>query len=398
MSWRSDKIPILAFPASTLEAAKRTEDGRLKLLVRFLGLLGPQGPLPLSTTEEAYGWLPRDDAFPRFLDLFNNRFLQLFFRAWADAQPVAQADQPARDRFATYLGAAVGLGSPVFHNLDGIADAAKLTYAGLLAPQAKAAGRLEQALTGLFGVKAEITEFVGLWLDLDENEASRLGTANACLGGDILLGRRVYSVTDKIRIRLVAPDLQAYKRFLPTGGTRHPRCGDDRVLRRARTRLGAGNWRCPAGRVAPVRLGEAGRLGWTSWMAPPWSVADDALRADLRLASTSLSPATNRRITEQRTLREHAMAEISLEAVTGKLNRVGYDAFMRGLRQAKAAGNRNLELAHWLLHVAQQDNSDLALTADHYKLDRARLIADLNAAANGFRRKPRPRCRASPTR
>ena len=80
------------------------------------------------------------------------------------------------------------------------------------------------------------------------------------------------------------------------------------------------------------------------------------------------------------------MAEISLEAVTGKLNRVGYDSFMRGLRQAKAAGNRNLELAHWLLHVAQQDNSDLALTADHYKLDRARLISDLNAAANAFRR------------
>ena len=45
-------------------------------------------------------------------------------------------------------------------------------------------------------------------------------------------------------------------------------------------------------------------------------------------------------------------ADISIEAVAGKLNRVGYDSFLQGLRQAKSAGNRNLELAHWLLHNA----------------------------------------------
>jgi len=33
-------------------------------------------------------------------------------------------------------------------------------------------------------------------------------------------------------------------------------------------------------------------------------------------------------------------ADISVESVTGKLNRVGYDAFIQALRQAKGAGNR----------------------------------------------------------
>ena len=42
------------------------------------------------------GMLMRDDAFPRFLDILNHRFLQLFFRAWADARPVAQHDRPRR--------------------------------------------------------------------------------------------------------------------------------------------------------------------------------------------------------------------------------------------------------------------------------------------------------------
>ncbi|HEY5204475.1 MAG TPA: type VI secretion system ATPase TssH [Roseiarcus sp.] len=79
-------------------------------------------------------------------------------------------------------------------------------------------------------------------------------------------------------------------------------------------------------------------------------------------------------------------ADISIEAVAGKLNRVGYESFLQGLRQAKSAGNHNLELAHWLMHILQKDRTDLALTADHFKLDRAKLLADATAVVNGFRK------------
>ncbi len=79
-------------------------------------------------------------------------------------------------------------------------------------------------------------------------------------------------------------------------------------------------------------------------------------------------------------------ADISVEAVAGKLNRIGYESFIQGLRQAKSAGNRNLELAHWLLHILQKDRTDLALTADHFKLSRAKLLADATAVVNGFRK------------
>jgi type VI secretion system protein VasG len=80
------------------------------------------------------------------------------------------------------------------------------------------------------------------------------------------------------------------------------------------------------------------------------------------------------------------MADISLEAVAGKLNRVGYEALFKALRQAKGAGNRNVELAHWLAHVLQDDRTDIALTADHFGLDRNKLVADIDAAIGGFRR------------
>jgi len=83
---------------------------------------------------------------------------------------------------------------------------------------------------------------------------------------------------------------------------------------------------------------------------------------------------------------EKPVTDISLESVTGKLNRVGYDAFIRALRHAKSAGNRNVELAHWFFHALQDERSDLSLSTDHYKLDRARLLSDLAGVISGFRK------------
>ncbi len=80
------------------------------------------------------------------------------------------------------------------------------------------------------------------------------------------------------------------------------------------------------------------------------------------------------------------MADISLEAVAGKLNRVGYEAFFKALRQAKGAGNRNVELAHWLFHILQSERSDIGLSADHFKLDAGRLMTDITAVVSGFRK------------
>ncbi|NTT84294.1 type VI secretion system ATPase TssH [Tabrizicola fusiformis] len=80
------------------------------------------------------------------------------------------------------------------------------------------------------------------------------------------------------------------------------------------------------------------------------------------------------------------MADISLETVAGKLNRVGYDAFLQSLRHARSEGNRNVELSHWLFHIVQNPKSDLSVTLDHFKLDRARMIADLGSVIGALRK------------
>ena len=78
--------------------------------------------------------------------------------------------------------------------------------------------------------------------------------------------------------------------------------------------------------------------------------------------------------------------DISVESVAGKLNRVGYEAFLQALRQAKSAGNRNVELAHWILHLIQKDRGDIALTADHFKLNRATLLSDATKSVAALRK------------
>lgn len=80
------------------------------------------------------------------------------------------------------------------------------------------------------------------------------------------------------------------------------------------------------------------------------------------------------------------MSDISLETVTGKLNRVGYDSFIQALRLARSAGHRHVEIAHWMACLHGQESCDLVLTADKYGLDRGRLAADLGKALDAMRR------------
>jgi type VI secretion system protein ImpH len=274
--------PYMEFPASTLEGAKVEPSGRMRLTARFLGMFGPQGALPLTTTEESYIWLlERDDAFPRFADIFERRFISLFFRAWADPRPIAQNDRPDADRFTTYIGSMIGVGTPPFRKVDSLSDFAKMEFAGLLAPKAKSASRLRSLIAGLFGVKVEIDEFVGSWLSFDKQDCSQLGASQSSLGSDCILGSSIFSVSDKFRIRVFVKDIAQYERFLP-GPDLARQIGDAVFLYLGEEFDWDMELAIPAGEVTPVRLGQGAKLGWTSWMAPNWSKADEAIRADAR--------------------------------------------------------------------------------------------------------------------
>ena len=80
--------PFTEFPSSNIVAGQSAiRAGAPRLSVRFLGMFGPQGALPLHITEASQVWTNhRDPSFARFVDIVSTRFLQLFYRAWADAR------------------------------------------------------------------------------------------------------------------------------------------------------------------------------------------------------------------------------------------------------------------------------------------------------------------------
>lgn len=274
--------PFLVFPDSNLSKVEEITPERLRVLVRFLGMLGPQGALPLTTTDEANTYLVRgDDAFPRFLDLFNNRFLQLFFRAWADSRPIAQADRPKDDRFRAYIGSTIGIGSPLATDIDTLPDAIKLHFAGLMASNAKSASRVASLISGTFRIRCEIEEFTGSWLELAPEDQSRLGGSGATLGGSLMLGKSTFSISDKFRIRLFATTLDEYETYLP-GNPRAENLDDLITFHLGETLDWDVELALPAKAARPMVLGKSGRLGWTSWMAPDWAEDGETIRRDAR--------------------------------------------------------------------------------------------------------------------
>jgi type VI secretion system protein VasG len=80
------------------------------------------------------------------------------------------------------------------------------------------------------------------------------------------------------------------------------------------------------------------------------------------------------------------MSEISRVALFGKLNRLSYQAVEGATVFCKLRGNPYVELVHWLHQILQNQNSDLHRIAEHYKLDPARLVADMQRALDALPR------------
>ncbi len=212
----------IAFPASEVQTLDIEPDGQLKLTVNFLGLNGPLGVLPLYYSLLVADRARARDRAPRdFLDIFNHRFISLFYRAWEKNRFAIGYERDQSDLVTEHLSDLIGLGTQRVQNLFNVLDESFVFYAGLFSQQGRPAIALEQLLEDYFDVPVEVEQFVGGWYPLAANNQCALGeetSASSQLGVGAVAGDEVWDQQARVRIRIGPLNRQQYDGFLPEGG------------------------------------------------------------------------------------------------------------------------------------------------------------------------------------
>lgn len=259
-----------------------------RVTVANLGLLGPEGPMPLHLTRWVLDRLSQrwfsganaeqtsDTTFIDFVNILQHRMMALYYRAWADAHPAVQVERSVGGRVRAMLEAMSGIGLP--GTQDPELDAVRLRQAGSLANQVDGAERLTLFLATAFKVPVEIKEFVAAWITIPAALQTRIGKAYAALGHGATIGPRVFSRQSRIELRVGPLSLDDYNAFLP---------GERRLAlfkKAVRDMIGETldvDLRIVLARdaVPPPRFG-AVQLGRTAWLPRPAEKGD---ADDLRL-------------------------------------------------------------------------------------------------------------------
>lgn len=263
----------LSFAPTTISAAKWDESRRrLNLLVRFTGLLGPNGPMPTHLTEYVIDRRRHfdDTALEAFLNVFNHRIFTLFFRAWSLNQPTVDYDRKDQRSHELYLRSLIGLATPALADRDSVPEEARIYQSGWLAGLSRSPEGLAAILGDFLQLPVNVQCFQGMWLDLPADSRCRLGRSpeNASLGSCCIAGESVWLVHLKFRLRIGPLHRRDYENLIPGGKAFR------QVTDWIRFYLGDEfYWEMQLVLLRPevpsCRLGSGVRLGWTTWLGEP---------------------------------------------------------------------------------------------------------------------------------
>jgi type VI secretion system protein ImpH len=195
------------------------------MAVAFMGLTGPQGVLPFHYTELLVArQMAKDSSLAAFFDLFNHRFISLFYRAWEKHHFPVSYERAARqgdkqDRSTEYLFDLIGMGTGGLRGRLKVRDQALLLYAGLIGQRPHSAAALRGLLRDYFGLPVEIEQFRGRWFPLDQPSLSYLdpeGLHNQ-LGVGAIAGDEVWNQQARFRVQVGPLTFARFIAFLPDG-------------------------------------------------------------------------------------------------------------------------------------------------------------------------------------
>ncbi len=188
--------------------------GKPTIAVNVLGLIGPEGALPLHLTRwiiarQSSRWFSGNDSgatadtsFLDFINMLQHRMLALYWRAWADARAGIHIAHDDGGRVVAMMRAMAGMGLPGSRSDDSRLDGAKLRHATSLAQETRSPERLTTFLESVLGVPVTLVEFVGTWIDIPEHLQTRLGVRHHGLGTGAVIGARRFDRQSRAEIRL----------------------------------------------------------------------------------------------------------------------------------------------------------------------------------------------------
>ncbi|BCQ27638.1 type VI secretion system baseplate subunit TssG (plasmid) [Caballeronia sp. NK8] len=265
--FRLGQQPSLTF--SPREIANVGElNGRLHVRLFGLGMLGPNGPLPIHVTEIAREREEsrRDKTLSRFLDIFHHRYLALLYRAWSSAQSAAGLDRRDDESFSFYVASLTG------QDCDELAERALPAHAQLAASanlvrEARDPDGLRMTLEHYFGVPVSLDEYVFHWVKVARDEQTHLGelTAASVIGDGAMLGEQAPDRQFRFRLVIGPVDIGQYLRFTPRG------VALPELVDMVRSFVGREfEWelelRITAQSAPPAVIGGEQQLGWSGWL------------------------------------------------------------------------------------------------------------------------------------
>ncbi|WP_219210049.1 type VI secretion system baseplate subunit TssG [Variovorax boronicumulans] len=233
-----------------------------------LGLLGPNGPLPLHYTELVRERTENhnDSTLADFLDIFHHRYLTHMYRAWAQSQAAAGLDRADDETFSRYIAQLTG--HDPLEIRDSVLPAhARMAASTHLGREARNPDGLAQTLARFFAVPVQLQEFVMHWIRIDEEDQSHLGKprTSSVMGVGAIAGEVVADRQNKFRLVLGPLHLDQYLRFTPQG--------KDLPLLVEWVRGFVGYefvWelelRVRIDSAPPARLDGTEKLGWSTWL------------------------------------------------------------------------------------------------------------------------------------
>lgn len=211
--------PGFAFPASDIPGLiKNKEQKRSDMEIAFMGLIGPSGLLPhWYNTHAIERKKNKDHTFTEFLNIFHHRLISLFYLAWKKHRFPENYQSGGGDRLSRYVLSLAGLGTKGMVGMLGLPRESLTFYSGLLSLPVASAASIEAAIEYFSGAKTRVDQFVQRDVPLEEEDVTRLGAANACLGKDAVCGSQVKECQTKFRVNLGPVEYQIYNRLMPAG-------------------------------------------------------------------------------------------------------------------------------------------------------------------------------------